>query len=63
MDAKTFATLQRLAQRTGLPAPWLKAEAEAGRLPVLRAGRRLLFNIDDVEQALLERSRKGADDE
>lgn len=34
---------------------WLKAEAEAGRIPSLKAGRQRLFNLDAVEQAHLQR--------
>ena len=66
MERKTFIPLQRLAQRLGLPAAWLRAEAEAGRIPSLRAGRRLLFNPEAVEDALIERASeggKGAGDE
>lgn len=55
MDRETFITLQSLAQRLGLPAAWLKSEAEAGRIPSLRAGRRLAFNHEQVEAALLRR--------
>jgi hypothetical protein len=47
-----------LARRLGLPAAWLKAEAKAGRIPSLRAGRRLLFNPEAVERVLLERAAK-----
>ena len=53
----SFTTLRRLASRTGLPATWLKAEAEAGRIPCLKIGRRVLrFNVDAVERALADRA-------
>lgn len=55
---KTFTTLQCAAARLGLPAAWLRAEADAGRVPVLRAGRQRLFNVEDVERALVERARQ-----
>ncbi len=55
-----FISLQRLAQRLGLPAAWLKSEAEAGRIPSLRAGRRLVFNSEAVEQTLIERAKDRA---
>ena len=58
MEHETFISLQRLAQRLGLPAAWLKAEAEAGDIPSLRAGRRLVFNHEAVERALIERARR-----
>jgi len=59
----TFITLNRLSTETGLPAAWLRAEADAERIPSLRAGRRLMFNREAVEAALIERARQGGDDE
>lgn len=47
-----------LAHRLGLPAHWLRAEANAGRIPALRAGRRLLFSVAAVERALLDRASR-----
>ncbi|MHC4947206.1 MAG: hypothetical protein ACYTG1_02945 [Planctomycetota bacterium] len=59
----SFINLQQLARRLGLPMAWLRAEAEAGRLPCLRAGRRLMFNITEVEDALARRDdREGGGD-
>lgn len=52
-------TLHSLAQRFkryGLTAAWLRAEAEAGRIPHLKAGRRLLFDAQAVETALIRRA-------
>lgn len=58
MDAKkTFIPLHALSRRLGLPESWIKAEAKAGRIPSLRAGRRLMFNPDTVERILIERAR------
>lgn len=54
---ESFLSLRRTASRLGLPMNWLRAEAEAGRIPHLKAGRRLLFNIAAVEDELLARSR------
>ena len=58
MDTNTtkLISVRGLADRLKLPAAWLKAEAEAERIPSLRAGRRLLFNPEAVEQVLLERA-------
>ena len=56
-------TIGAMARRLHVPATWLRAEALAGRLPHLRAGQRVLFHVDTVEQILLERARttgKGA---
>ncbi len=36
----------------------MKAEAEAGRIPHLRIGRRLMFNLQAVRKALLERAEQ-----
>lgn len=52
-----FVSLLTAAQSLGVPAAWLKSEAKAGRVPHLRAGRRLLFNPVLVERVLLERSK------
>jgi hypothetical protein len=66
MEAKheTFLPLQQAALRLGVPAAWLRAEAKADRIPALRAGRRLLFNIPLVQRSLLARAqRQGAADD
>ena len=55
-------TLRMLARRFkgyGLTVAWLQAEAEAGRIPCFRAGRRLLFDPDAVQRVLLKRAREG----
>ncbi len=49
-------TLPIIARRLRVPAKWLAQEADAGRIPCLRAGRRLLFNEDVVRGQLLERA-------
>jgi hypothetical protein len=51
--------LRTVARRLGLPLAWLRAEADAGRIPVLHAGRAYLCDPDAVEAALLERARQG----
>jgi hypothetical protein len=59
MENKLF-TLRDLAnrfKRFGLSIAWLKAEAEAGRIPSFKAGRNLLFDPEAVEQCLLQRAR------
>jgi hypothetical protein len=50
--------LGELARLLHVPLAWLRAEAEAGRLPHLRAGKALLFDADLVERLLLERARQ-----
>lgn len=54
MNARLL-TLNQLAERTGLPAAWLKREADAGRLPCIRAGRRRMFDYSAVRLSLTER--------
>jgi hypothetical protein len=46
------------ARLLSVPAAWLRAEADAGRLPCLRAGPKYLFDVDTVERLLLERARQ-----
>ena len=48
--------LHGLAVALGLPRDWLRAEALAGRMPCLKAGKRLLFNREAVERTLLKRA-------
>jgi len=48
-----------MARFVRVPVAWLKAEAEAGRIPCLRAGKVFLFDSDVVQQVLLERAAKG----
>ena len=50
--------LARRFRRLGLSAAWLKAEADAGRIPCLRARQRLLFDPEAVERALIARARR-----
>lgn len=54
----SFMPLEQIAVRLGVPASWLKSEAEAGRVPHIKAGRRVLFHRDTVERALAERATR-----
>ncbi len=45
-------SLGRMARRLGVTAKWLRAEADAGRVPCLPAGTRYLFNVVAVQEAL-----------
>ena len=55
---ETFLPLKDAAYRLGVPAAWLRAEADAGRVPHLRVGRRLLVNAEAIERVLLERAQQ-----
>lgn len=56
METNKLFSLYALALELRLPRQWLFLEAKAGRLPCLRVGRRLLFNLDAVRQALAKRA-------
>jgi hypothetical protein len=44
-----------------VPARWLRDEADAGRIPHLKAGRAVLCDVSAVEAVLLERARQAED--
>jgi hypothetical protein len=51
-------TLQSAARCFRVPARWLREEANAGRVPHLKAGASLLFDREALERALIERARR-----
>jgi len=67
MDTKTNNTpklmpLAAMAHYLGIRPKALRAEADAGRVPCVRAGDAYLFNPPAVEAALLDRARGGEGD-
>jgi len=46
-----------MARRLGVPVRWLKAEADAGRIPHLRAEKVYLFDPQVVFDLLAKRAR------
>jgi excisionase family DNA binding protein len=56
VEKQILIPLAEMAVRCGVPDAWLRREAEAKRIPSLRVGRRLLFNVEAVERALLARA-------
>jgi hypothetical protein len=58
MDTKLL-TLNNLSDRLGISVPWLKREADAGRLPCLRVGRSRMFDLAAVLKVLAERAESG----
>ena len=52
-----------MARRLRVPVKWLRSEAEAGRIPHLKADRVILFNPFIVEKLLLQRASGGANNE
>jgi hypothetical protein len=57
MESKLLP-LNIVARRLRVPVRWLRAEAEAGRIPSLQAGTAILCDPEAVETALLERARE-----
>jgi hypothetical protein len=51
-----LVSLPALAASLRLPEDWLKAEANAGRLPHLRIGKRYRFSLAAVEAVLIARA-------
>ncbi len=57
MDSKLVG-LDALSDITGLPREWLRREADAGRIPCIRAGRRRMFDPPAVLKVLTDRARR-----
>lgn len=55
-ETQRLVALDSMARHLRVPARWLRAEAEAGRVPHLNADGRFLFNLEAVERVLLERA-------
>lgn len=55
---RPLVNLGQLALALRLPRDWLASEAEAGRIPCLKIGSCLRFNVGAVERALAERAGK-----
>jgi hypothetical protein len=53
-----LVTINQAARWLRVPLKWLRAEAEAGRIPCLRADNAILCDLDAVEAALLQRARQ-----
>ena len=45
-------SLSRLARRLGITQQWLCDQADAGKIPCLKAGNRYLFNPMAVQESL-----------
>jgi hypothetical protein len=55
-NTASLLPLHAMARQIGVTAKWLRAEAEAGRIPHLKAGARLLFHSVTVERLLQRRA-------
>ncbi|MCC7172796.1 MAG: hypothetical protein IT459_20270 [Planctomycetes bacterium] len=58
MEPKQLVALPQLSRHLRTPARWLKEEADAGRIPCIKAGRQRLFDLATVERVLAERAAK-----
>ena len=50
-------TLSQMARVLGVSATWLRAAAERGALPHVKADRGMLFDRETVERLLIERAK------
>lgn len=57
-EAKNLLTATTMARMLRVSRKWLIVEADAGRVPCLRAGGAILFDRDAVVCALIERASK-----
>jgi hypothetical protein len=60
MDTAAYVDTAGLARQLGLPEAWLKREAESGRIPSVLAGRRRMFHLAAVRQALDRQQQQSA---
>jgi hypothetical protein len=62
----TLLPLAQMARKLRVTNAWLRSEADAGRIPCLRAGKRYLFAPAVVVEILAERAateRQGGSDD
>lgn len=59
MVTRRYIDTSELGRRTGLPLAWLKREADANRIPCIRAGRRRMFDLEAVLLELAKQQKKG----
>jgi len=58
MNAQRPLRLAEMSRAIGVKSDWLRQEAEAGRIPHLRAGDAYLFDRDTVIRVLSERAKR-----
>jgi len=58
-EKQNLLPLGAMARRVHVPSKWLRREAEAGRIPHLKADQQLLFNPEIVEPLLVDRASSG----
>ena len=50
----TFAPVIQASHELGVPSAWLRREAQAGRIPAIKAGRRWLVHLERARIKLAE---------
>ena len=58
-----LANINGLAYALKISRNWLKAEADEGRIPFLKAGKKRLFNIEAVRRVLAQRAANSIEKE
>jgi excisionase family DNA binding protein len=53
-DKLGLMSLAQMARRIGVTGKWLRQQAESGRLPAFKVGRRWLFHVEAVLDRLIE---------
>jgi hypothetical protein len=53
-ETTIFVTVHQLSERTGLPVSFLNTEAEAGRMPTKKIGRRTFFDVEAAVRTLTD---------
>ncbi len=56
---ESVLSLGRMARTLGVTRVWLKAQAESGAVPVLKAGKRFLFNREVTIEAVASLAARG----
>lgn len=59
VQEETFVPIRRAAAVLGVPFAWLQREAEVGRVPAVRAGRRWLVHLEETREVLAKRAWEG----
>jgi excisionase family DNA binding protein len=61
-DPHFLVPMATLCETLNLPLKWVRRETSAGRLPAIRVGQRILFNVEAVRDFLRDRAaRKNQD--
>lgn len=58
-EQNSVISLSELAEQLRLPKTWLRSQADAGRIPYLRIGRRYRFNLAAVNKILADLAASG----